>query len=819
MIVDFFPIDISSETNASGKEAILLFGRTKDGEKICVFDLSYEPYFYVFPKMREAITSLKTRIEVIKIEQDNNLSFVTNVELAKMSYMDHEVEVLKVFAQSKRSLDEIKDAVKELRDVEDIKEDDLLTPRKYLIDREITPLLLYRVTGETFERNFNVDYCIKADKIELVDSEFLNIPRVLSFDIEVYCEAKSYPVMERDPILMIALYSNYGFKKILTWKRFSSELPIEFVEDEHDLLRRFEEVLNEENPDYLVGYFSDGFDMPYIIARAKKNHLRLILGDGFRIARRGDLSVAKIKGIVHLDIFKFIKNIMAGSLKLENYTLKNVAAELLNEKKIEVPLEDIGIVWNEREDELEKFCEYNLQDAKLTLLLCEKILPNLNELVRLTGQPIFDICRSSYSQLVEQYFMKRAKEFKEITPNKPKPNEISYRRMHTFEGAFVYEPHPGLYENLVVLDYRSLYPSLIVAKNIAPSMLTQDKNESYATTVIEEDGREVRYFFSSYKEGFIPQIVKDLILRRNRIKELIKKEEKKNIILEARSYSLKIIANATWGYYGFFGARWYSRECAASITAFGREYIQKMIQKAQESGFLVIYGDTDGIVIVLREKTKDDVFFFLEEVNNNLPSLMEVELEDFYQRGIFVMKKGEEKGAKKKYALLSEKGDIKVVGFEAIRRDWSYLAKEVQKQVLEFVLREGSLERALEYTQQVIKEVSEEKIPKEKMIIRTQLKKKIGSYDLVGPHVVVAKRMKEIGNDVGPGSIIQYIVTKGKGLIRDKAKIPEEANDYDPDYYIKNQILPAIEKIFSVAGYDIREQGSKDQSTLQRFWK
>jgi len=819
MIVEFYPLDVGYETNVDGKGAILLFGRTTTGQKICVFDTTYEPYFYVFAKHRDAMKHLKESIEALKIEQDHHISFVTKVEITKMRYMDKDVEVLKVYVPVQKDLDAIREEVRVLRDVGDVREGDLPIQKRYLVDKDIVPLALYKVEGEAFERSMHVDLCIMAESISLVDSEFLEKPKILAFDIEVYCQDKHFPIAEKDPVLMIALYSNYGFQKVLTWKKFSSELPVEFLEDESALLRRFEEILEQENPDYLVGYFSDGFDIPYLAARAKQNHLKMHLGDGFKVARRGEVSVGKIKGIIHLDIFKFIKQIMGGSLKLESYSLRNVVENLLEEKKYDIAIEEIGVVWDEQPEMLEQFCSYNLQDAKLALLLCEKVLPNMNELVRVTGQPLFEICRSSYSQLVEFYFMKRAREFKEIYPNKPNNQEVAWRRMHTYEGAFVYEPKPGLYEHLVVLDYRSLYPSLIVAKNITPSMLSEERKETYETPFIEEDGKKIKYFFSSKEEGFIPLIVKDLILRRNRIKELIKKEEKKNFVLEARSYSLKIIANATYGYFGFFGARWYSRECASSITAFGRQYIQDVIQKSEESGFQVVYSDTDSVMVVLGEKTKEDIFRFLKEVNEQLPSLMEVELEDFYSRGIFVTKKGEDKGAKKKYALISEKGDMKVVGFETIRRDWSFIAKEVQKKVLEMVLRGSKIEQALEYIQEVLTEVKNEQIPKEKMIIQTQLKKKISGYDLVGPHVMVAKRMRELGEDVGPGSVIKYIVTKGKGLVRDKARIPEEAEDYDPDYYIRNQVLPAVEKIFEVLGHNLKElESDKTQNRLQKFW-
>jgi len=211
---------------------------------------------------------------------------------------------------------------------------------------------------------------------------------------------------------------------------------------------------------------------------------------------------------------------------------------------------------------------------------------------------------------------------------------------------------------------------------------------------------------------------------------------------------------------------------------------------------------------------------FLDYINTRLPGLMELELENFYTRALFVMKKTDNKGAKKKYALISEDGRIKVRGFETIRRDWSQIAREVQKEVLNFVLRDNSPDKAFDYVRNIIDEVKHKKIDKEKMIIQTQLKKNIENYDLVSPHVTVAKRMKEQGLYVVPGSIINYIVGPGKGRIKDRAFLPNEIEDYDPDYYINNQIIPAVDKIFDALGYNLEELlKSKEQSSLHSFFK
>ena len=310
-------------------------------------------------------------------------------------------------------------------------------------------------------------------------------------------------------------------------------------------------------------------------------------------------------------------------------------------------------------------------------------------------------------------------------------------------------------------------------------------------------------------------MIKDLISRRNRIKEMIKQES--SAALEARSYALKTVANSAYGMLAFFGARYYCRECAASITSWGREYIKQTIESAEEQDFNVIYSDTDSLAINLGEKTKDDAIIFLNQINRELPSLMELELEDFYPRGIFVSKKGEVQGAKKKYALIDNNDKVKIRGFETVRRDWSPIARKTQLKVLELILKEGNYKNALAYVRDVINKIKTKEIPVKKMIIETQLKVNLDSYKQIGPHVAVAKKLRERGIDVNAGSTISFIIDEGKGMIRDKAKPSEDCKSYDSEYYIWNQVIPSVEKIFEIFGVTREKIMLDEQSSLGEF--
>jgi DNA polymerase elongation subunit (family B) len=635
----------------------------------------------------------------------------------------------------------------------------------------------------------------------------------MSIDIETYNAKGQMPSPEEDPIIMVAFCED-GYKKVITWKSFKTDKDyIEFVDSESALIERIRQVIEERQPDILAGYYSDGFDLPYINTRAKKYKISLDWGIDYsrlKISKRQD--EAEITGITHLDILNFIKRIHRFSLQTPLYDLNSVAMEVLGEGKQKIEIGEMFKAWDNSED-LEKYCSYNLKDAELTLGLVNRLLPNIIELTKMIGLPISDVSRMSYSQLVEWYLIRQAQSFDELVPNRPGHSEIEQRRMHTYEGAFVYEPTPGLYRDIAVFDFRSLYPSIISAHNISPDMLDCD------CCIDSEKVPGSSHWFCSKRKGFISTVIEDVINRRLRVKEIMKTT--KDTMLEARQQALKTVANSIYGYLGFFGARWYSMESAQAITAYGRHHIKQVIDKAKEKGYRVLYSDTDSIFLALEGRKEEEAKAFIEEINVELPGIMELEYEGYYSSGIFVMTRGTKTGAKKKYALLAANGALKIRGFETVRRNLAIIAKQTQEKVLQMILREQNPDNALAYVKEVIRKLRAREMETDKVVITTQLQRDISTYDSIGPHVAVAQKMKNMGKTVGPGSMIKYVVTQGSERIRDRAKLPEEVSqgEYDADYYIKNQVLPSVTSIFAVFGINVEEEtGKKEQSKLGSFF-
>jgi len=812
--VQFYPVDATYQV-VNGKAQIYLFGRTIAGDQVCVIDPHPEPYFYVVPRSGEDPT--QDLLKLRKMQHDETYSIV-RVEPVKKKFLEQPVNMLKVFTNIPKAVAELKDEVRQIPSVKAIHEYDIPFVRRYLIDKGISPMTLVSAEGEPAVEKLKVP-AIRASKVEQAGETTFAKPRVLTIDIETYNPDGKHIAADKHPILMIGLAGD-KFKKVLTWKKFDNPAPyVEFLPSEADILDRFADIVAEYKPDIIAGYYSDGFDLPYIRVRATKNRIPLQLGlDYSELRIEGRTSTtARITGIAHIDILRIVRKLLVKVMETDVFTLDAVAAELLGKRKHPVDIEKLAGAWDSGDNKLLKeFTEYNLQDAELTYELAQLTMPNLIEMVKMVGQLPFDINRMGFSQLVEWFAMKQAYPLGEIAPNKPGYQEQTRRIRDRIKGAFVFEPKPGLYEKIAVCDYRSLYPTIIASHNISPGM----RNCNCCPDAPQIKTDRGTFWYCQKRKGFVSGIIEDLITRRARIKDILRKGDKDQL-LHARSWALKDLANSFYGYLGFVMARWYCIECAESTTAWERQYIHGVIESARKEGYTVLYSDTDSVFLGLGEKTQDDVRAFVERVNSTLPKPMELEYEAYYPAGIFVSVKASEAGAKKKYAMINTKGQLKIVGFETVRRNWSPIARETQKKVLELLLLTKKPEQALEYVKKVVEDLKQNKCPLSAVVIRTALSKDISDYENTGPHVAAAQRMQALGQQVGPGVMIRYVVVKGKGKIRDKVKLQEEASqeEYDGDYYVDNQVIPGVERIFEVFGIKIADYFSgKEQSNLSKFF-
>ncbi len=573
------------------KGVIKLFCKDEDGNTVLAFDKNFSPYFYVMPKENKA-EILKERIEKLDVSKIN--AKILKVEKVEKVWQGERTELIKITIDNPRRIPDVREMIKEWEEVKETFEYDIVYYKRYLLDKHIEPMGWVEVEGREIEKKEHKT--IEVESIKPINFEKEINFKVLAFDTE-WVEENG-----KSKLIMISLVCSDKTKKVLTCYEWEGKPNyVEVLKNEKEMIKRFLEIVKEKDPDFLVGYNSDGFDFPKLKDKASELNIQLNVGrenTPIRTVRRGRISSTKIKGRVHIDLFSFIDHILSASMKSEVLTLDEVAQELLGIGKKKMEYKEMAEIWSKKE-QLERLAEYSLWDSELTLRLSDLILPQVFALSKLTGLLAFDASRNTYSQLVEAFYMKKAVEDNVLIPNRPKTEEIEKRKLApAYKGAIVIEPEKGIHENILVFDFRSLYPSIIVSHNISPETFNCEHEECKEKNKIPG----TKWHFCIKKKGFIPKHLEDLIITRKKIKEKMKKVKKDSEEwkrLDTLSFAVKTISNAVYGYFGFFGSRWYKRECGSATAAMGRMYISKIIELAKKEGFKIIYGDTDSVFLKL----------------------------------------------------------------------------------------------------------------------------------------------------------------------------------------------------------------------------
>ncbi|MCS3922438.1 DNA polymerase I [Methanococcus voltae PS] len=793
-------------------------------------ECEFKPYFYVDtsePKeIYDYLDGLNQEIDLKKLEPEfeNNTSLkvqdlITNIEIIeKIVYSDYilngkdisevsdfknkkERKICKVYVKYPNHVKIIREYFKEFGKSYEF---DIPFLRRYMIDQDIVPSAKYSEDNK-------------------IDN---SIPELncIAFDMELYC--KKEPNAKKDPIIMVNLFSK-DYQKVITYKKFeNSEYNgcVDYVKDEKELIQKTIEILKQY--DVIYTYNGDNFDFPYLKKRANIYEIELDFDNAsnsqqpqiIKISKGGINRKSKIPGIIHIDLYPIARKL----LNLTKYKLENVVQELFKINKEAVDYGDIPKMWETEDTTL---LRYAYEDALYTYKMGNYFLPLEIMFSRIVNQPLYDTSRMNSSQMVEFLLLKRSFEQNMISPNRPSSSSYRERAKFSYEGGYVREPLKGIQEDIVSLDFMSLYPSILISHNISPE-----------TVIYEEKERE------NMELGIIPKTLNELLSRRKHIKMLLKDKIQKNEFdeeysrLEHEQKSIKVLANSHYGYLAFPMARWYSDKCAEMVTGLGRKYIQETIEKAEEFGFKVIYADTDGFYAKwdydklqkgkkeendksdklsnLPKLSKEELIIltkkFLKGINEELPEGMELEFEGHFKRGLFV--------TKKKYALIEDDGHIVVKGLEVVRRDWSNIAKDTQQAVIRALLEDGDVNLAKKIIKNTIDNLKKGNIDKNDLLIHTQLTKNIEEYKSTAPHIEVAKKIKQRGDSVRVGDVISYIIVKGSRSISERAELLEYAGDYDINYYIDNQVLPPVIRIMESLGISEDElKNSGKQFKLDQF--
>ncbi len=550
--------------------SITLWIKTKNGIKQ-ITD-KFDPYIYL-----EAPEHIIKDIELLKLEYKGQPIEIKDYKRVKKWVKGKEKELLKIYCYSPNHIPLIKRALEDFQ----VYEHKIRFLQKYLIDKELWPLKSYEFTyDEKFE---------KIEKITPIqEKENFNI---LGFDIETY-NPSGMPDERTDPVIMIS-YADDKEAKVLTYKNIKKDFIINY-KNETEMIEGFCEIVNKKEIDFILGYNINQFDFPYLRKRSRNLGIDFTLGRNnleILVKKAGQRKRIEIPGRIPVDLYpvaRFLSNI--GAVRLTRFTLKKVYQELMGEKsesKELVKKDEIWEMWDD-DEKREILSEYSLGDSQAVMEISKHLLPVELELTKVSGLPLEDTTNSATGRLVESLLMRKAHERNEIIPEIPRHHEVLERQRNPIKAAYVKIPEPGIYTNIAVFDFRSLYPSIIISHNIDPFTLNCDCCEDAHISPLGHK-------FCKKRKGIIPETLEELITKRielkKEMKKLTKESEEYNKIF-AHQWALKILANSFYGQTVYPRARWYSRECGSSITAWGRHYILSTIEKAEKLGFDVLYSDS-----------------------------------------------------------------------------------------------------------------------------------------------------------------------------------------------------------------------------------
>ena len=651
-----------------------------------------------------------------------------------------------------------------------------------------------------------------------------------------------------------------------------------YAANEVALLNLFITKLFQCDPDMIVGHNLYSLHLETIMSRINK----LKISNWSRIGhfkrdvlpkflQNANLNNEYIKtcltGRLICDTFVSTREIL---LRQTTYSLRYLCEKYLN---VNIPELDAGNVISTFSTiaEIEQLLQVTLNEAFYSLVLMDKymILPLTKQLTCIAGNLWIKSLQSSRASRCEMLLLHEFHDKGYLLPdkyhkgvledvdnneedddddeNEGKKNSRNARRKPQYSGGLVLEPYPGLYDQIILLlDFNSLYPSIIQEYNICFTTVLRQPTQSFTnisnqTTEkkkkkkdkaeeenndeeeqVEEDAEEHVDIKDKVKQigskAILPSILEYLVKSRREVKQKQKKEKDqfKNSLLEIRQKALKVSANSLYGYLGYKNSRFYAKEIAALITSTGRRILKNAAAIVQKKhGLNVIYGDTDSVMInTMTQKVSEavELGYKLKKSINEQYKLLEMDIDGLF-KSLLLLKK-------KKYASLkyiepyTENSKVvrELKGLDLVRRDWSQLGKDTGSKILDCILSGKSKDDIITDIFDVLKTVSlaidENKFPINDYAITKQLAKSIDDYtDLKAlPHVKVAKRLKEKGDmSIQVNSYIPYVVCLGKDgtaskSIAERSYHPKEIEEdhtlvIDKNWYKENQILSIIRRL------------------------
>jgi len=762
----FWLLDLNHESY-EGKSSIWLWGITHEGKRVLVIDNNYRAYFYLLPRKDQDPEELRK-----KLEAERPHPTIENATIERKKLLADERVVLKVFCKDADFLEKAARETLKKTGAEATYEEKLRLAIKYQYDYGIKPCQWYEAdtTASTIDpKKFSVQETLRAkDHPHAISRE--ESPSVDLFSFSLLSISKiGAPSAIRDPVQVVSWRTNKDANEVVLTQTPSDESTIQ----------RFGEDVTKINPDFVLSFEGNSVHWPYLVKRANKTKTPLRVGRDGGPPHQSLYGHYSLIGRANVDLLNFAEDLY----EVKNKTVENVARYLGIKLSDPKTIDETSYFdyWS-KPDQRKILVEHVEEQTETVLKIGEEAIDYVIQISALSGLPPDQVIAAAVGFRVDNYLMMETHNLGQLIPPRTEQPIIPYK------GAIVLEPKVGLHDNVASLDFSSMYPSLMIKYNISPDTLITGKETEDVFEV-----PEVKHRFRKNPSGFYRIVLTKLIEARKTTKAELKRTAKGDSrypLLKAREKAVKVMTNAVYGYAGWAGARWYSKEVAESAAALGRETINRAISLAKNLGLTVFYGDTDSLFVNNDEKL---VQKFQAEVDRQLG--LEINLSEVYKRILFTE-------AKKKYAGLGTDGQIDVVGLEAVRGDWSNLARDVQNTVLRMVLEDADPSRAAAYVQDLTRNLKSKKLSLSSFIVWKTLTKPVEAYEVNAPHVEVAKKMAKDGWPVTAGDKVGFVITKRSGKLFQKAEPHYKVTieDVDYDYYVRNQIVPATARILEILG-------------------
>ena len=765
----------------SGEPVVELYGRTREGVSVTARYYGFIPYFHLKNVSTE-------RLEAVR--KDSRVRDVQEVTL----WVDGtEQKCYRVNVKLPHTVPELRRTYGDPEDETSVLACDIPFAHRFLYDkhRAGSATVVFQGVPETeaMAGRYSTQEVVRVEGEISPGKPFRPTLTFLSFDIEnslrdrhLFC--LSYTVQKGDgPLESRTLFG-----------------------DEKKMLSDFVEVVKKEDPDVITGYNIGGYDLPLLQERVEKLGLPenyLTLGrDGAPLSDIGD-RLWRAHGRVIADAWWSARTI----LHPKQESLQFVASQLLGEGKMDVDRRSIDAEWEKDALRVRQYCE---KDAELALRILRKLraVERGEDMASVTGFYLDEGLNGRTSTLVDSLLI-RAADLRNIGV----PPTHRARDEAAIEGGFVLDMKPQLANWVVVLDFKSMYPSIIISKNICFTTLSPEG------TNVAPNG--IKFLDSGIRRGLIPDILQWLMGERDRLKRLAREatDPEEKGYYDGLQAAVKILMNSFYGVMASSFYRFTNKEIGAAITAFARNEIHRVIDQVNNSGAVVIYSDTDSVFVQSPFPSVEGARKFGEEISAQFTRAGSTfEFQSVFQAFF-------SHGAKKRYVARQvwPKEEQIVRGYETRRSDSFELQVEALNDIFRLIL-DGRKEEAIERAKELVRSTQKAEIPKEKLVIARTVRveseyneKTRGSL----PFLRVFKQLKEEGFDVIPGMKVAWIVT-------DSRKSPQEIEPYHlgrpfpeskkPDYgYYAGRLAQTLSRITEVFGVPEAELLGKETVTQRRL--